>query len=136
MLVIFLVLTFCNWVFLCHLADGLNWNLNISFFRSFKAKRKYQKAFTLWQRKRDFSSGILRRSGKLSYIGFAGALISTVMAAFMLPLTVCYYLEGNRNIAIAIFGGWLVFSFIWSFLSTFLYIILTIFTKLRNKLQK
>jgi len=110
MFLILLALVLGNWLMLCYLADGRQWQpipKNIRLFRSFKPKHKFLKIYIAGQRKR----GLYKiGSGELNTIGLAGALISTIAAVFIIPLAAYYYICGSHTIAIGVLILWIAFT--------------------------
>jgi len=135
MLFFFILLIILHWFMLCYLADGGKGSpvlKNSHLFRNFEPKHKFLRIYIVGQRKMDMSSGVRRRSGKLSCIGLIGALIATAAAVFVIPLTVYHYLNDNRNLAMIVISAWLAFTLIWSVLSSVLYAVFVLFAKLRK----
>ena len=111
---LFLITIFMTWVALCTGCEYRNYKGGHKFIKAFYAHGKYQRLFTLLQLKKDIDVNDI---GKLTYIGFVGAIISSITAIFVLPTTIYLYVWGNHDILTIIFLSWVLLGIIWGIAS-------------------
>lgn len=107
---LFLLLISMTWVALCTGCEYRNYKGGHKFIRAFNAQGRFQKFFLLLQTRKDIDVNDI---GKLTYIGFVGAIISSITAIFVLPTTIYLYFLGNHEIVTLIFQSWVLMGTIW-----------------------
>ena len=90
------------------------------FVRAFYARNWYQKLFTILQRNVDTSRYDI---GKLTNVGYAGVVISTIAAFFVLLFAIYAYFFLSFNTVASVFLYWVFFSVGLGFLAALLVLV-------------
>lgn len=84
------------------------------YIRAFQAKTPYQRFFTLLQCEKDISKPDM---GKLTYLGYAGILVTTAAGIFALPIVIYLVATGKLYFAEIVMNLWACLGIGWGLLS-------------------
>ena len=108
-ILLFLIGIFISWCSLTIGCEYRSFSGGHKFIKAFVAYGWYQKFFTIMQ-----SNNVSRYDkDKITYIGFVGVVISTILAVFIIPLVIYGYFFINFDMASFLFICWFSFNFIW-----------------------
>jgi hypothetical protein len=118
--IIYFVLSVCGVYIL--LGAGCEYrNYSCHFLiRAFQAHNAYQKFFTLLYLRKNVDPYDMDR---LTYIGFVGVVLSSLIALGILPFVIYTYFSGDTQTAAEIFKFWVYGSSAWGGLSVVIQII-------------
>jgi len=113
----FFIFIFATWGMLGGGCEYRNYKGGHRFIKAFRARGTFQKSLTLLQGRNNVHPDDM---GKLTYIGFIGAVISFVLAIIVLPYTIYAYFFLCREIALYVFMRWVYIGGTWGIASLIL----------------
>ncbi len=100
----------CAWVGLSVGCELRNYSGSHRTIRAFRAESRFQKLFTVLQRRNDIHRNDL---GKLTYIGYVGVVIGAVLAVFAIPVAVFFIVAEIYVWSHVVIGLWGAFCVGW-----------------------